>query len=1524
MGGVLVCFYPGHYCYLNPYADGQKRSKVCAPRVAKSARTLEEQRLVFVEDIAYSWCEAHQLAYGQPLSFEARPSIFITLTSGSLNLPQRVTEEMAAAMFVSHAWLEPVCKFVACLKCHASLRQLSNQTAYWVCAYANNQHKLENEICNNPRKTSFYRAIKLNPLLLDVAATENGRAHVITDGLVGAEQQMMPLLGFLAKSRREAELLTALQNDDLRRAVQLSLTGKFDGVQLNTFLDHLPPQLQILRALARWDMVGCLDLGFTAVERVQLDTPLLELQELSLRFTKTSLRQVNLQRNMMPKLRLLAKKMASEFRAAKALVGDLQELDDEGIFCSYENLPLAGVDTPADNPSRCRNSKQSFASGDLAFFTSSNSLIVAVGSCFYTAARLDSMQQRVFKLALATEASYFQVLQPQADTSEHLIQVSTMLTNHSGGSSQEVAQPEQDLKSKYMEARCQMSHFQSVVCDPLASMGLQVVVNIKSLSELDEQEGIADNVLYFEVTCDGLQEVQKAWEMLQTMDVEIVSAHDFFAVASSRKCCRIVVSLRGYLATIFLLEKSLSLLESQRGIGDAANSLGLLDKTTAASWEASGRQGVSEFPRSVFVATALLRLLALYSSFIIAIFIHKLGSGYYSHIDEQGAFSPRLSAMALPFWVCCVVLLWEFLRSCCDTFADGSTGSLRIRPRPTQVWYRKYLGVQGRHYAFKVAALQLITVLIQALAKASLFGAIQDERSSQALNSASVHCFIGILLCNCIFPALVFAFPNCVSSRVGAAVMDAFLDFGYLFTSLWVYIDFASTDYFATIFLETFLNYASIYMCIAHILCVCRSLETADWAALFQVQHAEPMWGYRKRICFSCAYVCALGTFVGAMLGSIVLSAYLHSHETSAGPCSACSCSAIAPGSLMLERCPLRSGYFAYGAPPLEFDLTTHNITEILPEAFLADGVHSRGLFVDLLDQEFFTINSLDLGHNRLMTLSESIFQPHSPRKVRIDKLYLDSNHFTTFPAGVFEGLIVERLYLQSNNLTELHADTFHGLTFRNYNILVISHNSEKGILDMSHNKLQELPPKELPPKVFEGLDLHQLYLQNNDLTQLHARSFHGLTFGEKGILNMSHNKLQELPPKVFEGLDLHQLYLQNNDLSQLNAPSFHGFTFGEKGILNMSHNKLQELRADTFQNIIFGENGILDMSQNKLQELHADAFHGLTFGDKGILDMSQNKLQELHADAFHGLTFGDKGIVDMSQNKLQVLHADAFHGLTLGENSILNMSYMQTPFMVSPLVTKASTFGENGILDMSQNKLQELHADAFHGLTFGDKGILDMSQNKLQVLHADAFHGLTLGDNGILDMSQNKLQELHADTFHGLTFRNYSILVISHNKLQKLHADTFHGLTGEKGILDMSHNKLQELPPKVFEGLDLYQLYLENNDLTHLHVQSFYGLTFGWNGILDMSHNKLQALPALLFYGLGPLRKLKLKGNMLQFLGTRPFYWSYALEELNLEQNQLTDLDEDVFYSHVRHVHYVDVNEYVSLSLKRSLLELS
>ena len=82
--------------------------------------------------------------------------------------------EQRPHFFVSHAWVEAVSSFFACLLKHAQLRLLTSSTAYWVCAYANNQHALHEEISTNPRKTSFYKAMSLCVgvlLILDHHAT---------------------------------------------------------------------------------------------------------------------------------------------------------------------------------------------------------------------------------------------------------------------------------------------------------------------------------------------------------------------------------------------------------------------------------------------------------------------------------------------------------------------------------------------------------------------------------------------------------------------------------------------------------------------------------------------------------------------------------------------------------------------------------------------------------------------------------------------------------------------------------------------------------------------------------------------------------------------------------------------------------------------------------------------------------------------------------------------------------------------------------------------------------------------------------------------------------------------------------------------------------------------------------------------------------------------------------------------------------------------------------------------------------
>ena len=984
-------------------------------------------------------------------------------------------------------------------------------------------------------------------------------------------------------------------------------------------------------------------------------------------------------------------------------------------------------------------------------------LVVALGSCFYSAKRLDAMQQSVFRLAIATEAHYFQALEARANTGQHLVQVSTMLANHSGASSK-VLQTEKDLKTNYFQAKSHRSLFQTSVCDPLARIGLEVAAKIKPLTELDEKEGAVD-VLHCEVVCESLQQVQLAWEGLKSLDVEIVSTQDFFAVTSSTKCLKIVVSLQGYLATVCLLEKSLSSLEAQRGISEVANSLGLLDKTAAATWEV-GLQGVSRTPKRILVATILLRLVAFLSSLLIALKIHFMGT-------------PRWSmwrfAMSSPFWVCSGILLWEMCT------LQNLPRNFRTRLRPTQVWYRHYFGVQGCHYAFKVAALQFLTVLMQGIAKASLFRTIQDTYGPEVLQgNTAVQCFMVLLLCNIMFAAMILASPNSIVSRVVAALLDAVLDVGYLVTSIWMYVGFA-LEYLEDIFLHSFWNYVSIYICAAHVLCVCKSLETADWVALFQVR-AAPISRAWKRMLFAMFYTSALMAFVGILLGGVLLGQNIQNH----GLCPPCTCSTVAPTSLLLERCIIPTGYVALAAADvLEFNLTHRNITQVLPDAFLARGVHKsvrsvslRGnhltelpdrLFRDLLQVEHaqheWDMETVDLSHNRLTVLPSRIFQAGSVRELPwIRELHLESNRLTTLPAGVFAGLTVKQLYLQSNNLTQLHPDSFRGLKLLDY-----------GILDVSRNKLQTLPSRvfegleveqvylqdndltTLPDGVFAGLTVKQLYLQSNNLTQLHPDSFRGLKLLDYGILDVSRNKLQTLPSRVFEGLEVEQVYLQSNNLTHLDSSSFTGLEFPDSNI-----------------------NSILDISQNKLQTLPPTVFGGLEVAQ---LYLQNNKLQALPGVFTWGLlsTWG--------------------HSINL---RVLNLAHNELSE-----VPQFDSFGNLRCLKLEGNRLQRLHQKTFRG--WQDFGY--------------AYdRGMPLED---LNLEQNQLRELHPDCFvyYWQLRVNLLELKLGGNRLTALPDGLFNGRQGLSKLrsLQLQSNRLSRLPQKIFQTLGLCFSVLSDRNIQRI-----------------------------------------------------------------------------------------------------------
>lgn len=71
------------------------------------------------------------------------------------------TSQQLPKWFVSHWWGETIASFMACIHAHAKDRKQQgfDTSAYWICAYANNQWDLADDMAIDPAQSSFRRAI---------------------------------------------------------------------------------------------------------------------------------------------------------------------------------------------------------------------------------------------------------------------------------------------------------------------------------------------------------------------------------------------------------------------------------------------------------------------------------------------------------------------------------------------------------------------------------------------------------------------------------------------------------------------------------------------------------------------------------------------------------------------------------------------------------------------------------------------------------------------------------------------------------------------------------------------------------------------------------------------------------------------------------------------------------------------------------------------------------------------------------------------------------------------------------------------------------------------------------------------------------------------------------------------------------------------------------------------------------------------------------------------------------------------
>ena len=578
-----------------------------------------------------------------------------------------------------------------------------------------------------------------------------------------------------------------------------------------------------------------------------------------------------------------------------------------------------------------------FLQKDIGWFSTCFSIplfIGMLGSWIQIGKRFDKMQRAMLELLLTTEAMYLGNLQVTGEGAHQGLLFDEDVAET------DLQQSVTDLRGNFGEAKRLRHLFQSAVCVPLSQMAnRQVEAKMRCLTDC----GISDcsvDVLYCRVLCAGLQQIQEAWHMLKgladTQDIHIKSSQDDFArVSANKKCCRVVLSIEGYFATVLLVDETIDELEQQLdSMHHFANSLGLLDEAKPQHW-ASTFEAIAT-PHWCRMVIWLLRCAAqLFSATICIAFISIFESDHINDIVRVFSL-----VWAVPFFVLSIVFAYDsksclFIPCPCFPSCPCCPRKQRRRLKPTQIMYRKHFGVQGSLYHLKVAILQLLTVLLQAKGKFSMLSVLVDGVETDLWSLHSFKCFLGLLSFNIIFPALILAFPHSAVSRVGAACMDGALDLSYV--GLWLVLlaqtprapgfHFDDNPLLLLVKLAShdFWSYMSVYFSVAHVCCVCRSLEQINWPQLLQFRPRKRSVGQRfMRTMFAVTY--ALGLF---------LTLWELLKQVHPDPCSPCRCSSVESIGLKTYRLESCSAAAIWNLPELKLGGRIGcTISGISPDAF--------------------------------------------------------------------------------------------------------------------------------------------------------------------------------------------------------------------------------------------------------------------------------------------------------------------------------------------------------------------------------------------------------------------------------------------------------------------------------------------------------------------------------------------------------------------------------------------------------------
>ncbi|XP_068197832.1 toll-like receptor 5 [Antennarius striatus] len=517
----------------------------------------------------------------------------------------------------------------------------------------------------------------------------------------------------------------------------------------------------------------------------------------------------------------------------------------------------------------------------------------------------------------------------------------------------------------------------------------------------------------------------------------------------------------------------------------------------------------------------------------------------------------------------------------------------------------------------------------------------------------------------------------------------------------------------------------------------------------------------------------------------------------------------------------------------------------------------------------------------------------------------------------------ITHLYLQMNHISEINATSLSGL--EELHQLDLGFQSVPLVIQnytfIGNRRLRKLVlgfnvGLRLEPKAFVGLSgLKDLFLdycrlQDSILTENYLEPLSSLE-----TLDLFGNQIKRVQPSMFFAnmTNLKQLNLKLNPIEQICEPDLAAFQGKRFEVLNLDSVRFKAMSNKTFS---------WEKCRNPFRGMSIEKLHlsdnGFTVSqlDQMFRAIKGTKISHLKMSGHIGRGFSFTNLPDPDCRTFEGLRNSSIDTLDLSKNRIFALQ--QGVFR--PLE-------EVRIIDVSQNRVNQIHRNAFEGLE-GHLRMLNLSNNLLGEIYSHSFASLT--NLKVLDLSYNHIGALGFASFRGLPYLkalfltgnslrdlgfisslpSLDYLLLNDNKLMSSSVRPVTRFARNIKYLDIQDNRLTNLG-------DVYTLLAE---MKELQILFYGGNTIRWcesNSVigvnnlkvLDLHGSSLQSLWSQgkcldLFDNLSPLAGLNLSFNALRTLPQGIFKGLTSLVEMDLSFNTLTYLQPDVLPKSLKLLH--------------------